>query len=147
MEVEIHYIARDGRRFTDPLLCEDYEKQLDFPSGTVGRAKKDLHELGENKFVSGLLCVHKDGSNYWYNYTTMEVSHWLEDCLNIHEKPQWVKMTIADVLDKLNNFEDDVLCEYNFIYSENYDFSSSPFGVCFMRNPMIWEKRKMNTGK
>ena len=36
MEIDITYKAKDGMEFSDPYLCEQYEKNLDKAPGTVG---------------------------------------------------------------------------------------------------------------
>ena len=45
MEIDtIIYKAKDGRTFTDPLKCEEYEKNLGAINGSIGELVKILEE-------------------------------------------------------------------------------------------------------
>lgn len=45
MEIDtIIYKAKDGRTFTDPLKCEEYEKHLGVINGSIGELVKILEE-------------------------------------------------------------------------------------------------------
>lgn len=52
MEVAtIIYKAKDGRTFTDPLKCEEYEKNLGVIPGTIGELVKILEEKNPDYLV------------------------------------------------------------------------------------------------
>ena len=70
MDINVIYTAKDGRRFNDQSECEAYEKRLGTEPGTVGRARIDLKELGENTYVSGLLKVRHEGGSHYRAYMT-----------------------------------------------------------------------------
>jgi len=65
MDIDITYTAKDGRRFSDPYECEEYEKRLGTEPGTVGRARIDLGELGEKMYVFGILKVRHDNVSHY----------------------------------------------------------------------------------
>ena len=52
MEIDtIIYKAKDGRTFTDPLKCEEYEKNLGVIPGTIGELVKILEEKNPDHLV------------------------------------------------------------------------------------------------
>ena len=146
MNINITYTAKDGRRFNDPYECEEYEKRLGTEAGTVGRARIDLKALGENEYVFGLLKVRHEGGNHYRTYVTRCVDDNLEDYVNVSELDvykRWIRNTIADVLSDMEQFSDDDLCEYEFVYGDHWEFGGEhPFGCCQARNPDLWEEMK-----
>ena len=70
MEIDVVYTAKDGTRFDDPYKCEEYEKRLGTQPGTVGRARIDLKDIGEQKYVFGLLKVRHEGGSHYRAYMT-----------------------------------------------------------------------------
>ena len=52
MEIDtIIYKAKDGRTFTDPLKCEEYEKHLGVINGSIGELVKILEEKNPDYLV------------------------------------------------------------------------------------------------
>lgn len=142
MDIINYYIAKDGTRFEDPLECQDYERKLDHPNGTVGRAKIDLAELGKQKFVHGTLKVHhiKTGKRGYHLYCTRRVDSILKNYVNLEEldgNKLWITSTFADVLKDLDRYDDDDLCEYDFIYSDEKNFDI--IGLCRTENSRLWD--------
>lgn len=146
MDINITYTAKDGRRFNDPYECEEYEKRLGTEPGTVGRARIDLKALGENEYVHGLLKVRHEGISHYRIYVVRCVDDMLEDYVTVSEldvDKRWIRNTIADVLSDMEQFSDDDLCEYEFIYCDHWEFGGEhPFGCCRTSNPELWEEMK-----
>jgi hypothetical protein len=143
MDINVIYTAKDGRRFHDPYECEEYEKRLGTEPGTVGRARIDLKELGEDKYVFGILKVRHEGSNHYRTYVTRCVDEKLEDYVNVSSldvDKRWIRSTIGEVLRDMEQYSDDDLCEYEFLYCDHLEFGEHPFGCCRTSNPELWEE-------
>lgn len=138
--MELEYIARDGKRFNDPLLCQDYERSLGPAFGTVARAKIDIKGMGEQRFINGLLKVYHINKCHFYGFTTHCIDKHLENYVNpenLEENKRYLSQTFADVLAALNKFDDEDLCEYEFIYSDNRQFND--FACCRTSNNQLWD--------
>ena len=146
MDIDVVYKAKDGRRFNDPFECEAYEKRLGTEEGTVARARIDLKELGENTYVFGMLKVRHEGINNYRTYVVRCLDDKLEDYVNVSSldvDKRWIRNTIADVLHDMEQYSDDDLCEYEFIYGEHWEFGGkNPFGCIRTNNPKLWEEMK-----
>ena len=144
MDINITYTAKDGRRFNDPYECEKYEKRLGTKAGTVGRARIDLKELGEDRYVFGMLKVRHEDVNHYRTYVTRCVDEKLEDYVNVSNldvDKRWIRSTIADVLRDMERFSDDDLCEYEFIYCDHWEFGGEhTFGCCRTHNQELWDE-------
>ena len=144
MEINVVYTAKDGTRFDDPYKCEEYEKRLGTQPGTAGRARIDLKDIGEQKYVFGILKVRHEGSNYYRTYVTRCVDDKLEDYVNVSNldmDKRWIRNTISDVLYDLEQFNDDDLCEYEFLYCDHWEFGGEhPFGCTRTYNQKLWEE-------
>ena len=144
MDINVIYTAKDGRRFSDPFECEEYEKRLGTRPGTVARARIDLKELGEDKYVFGMLKVRHDDVNHYRTYVTRSVDEKLEDYVNVSEldvDKRWIRNTMSDVLRDMEQFGGDDLCEYEFLYCDHWEFGGEhPFGCCRTYNPTLWEE-------
>jgi hypothetical protein len=54
---------------------------------------------------------------------------------------RWIRSTIADVLRDMEEFNDDDLCEYEFLYCDHWEFGGEhPFGCCRTYNPKLWDE-------
>ena len=144
MDINVVYTAKDGRRFSDPFECEEYEKRLGTQPGTVGRARIDLKALGEKMYVFGILKVRHDDCNHYRTYVTRCVDEKLEDYVNVSEldaDKRWIVSNIGNVLSDMEEFNDDDLCEYEFLYCDHWDFGSGqPCGCIRTINQELWEK-------
>ena len=149
MDINVIYTAKDGTRFDDPYKCEEYEKRLGTEPGTVGRARIDLKAFGENTYVFGMLKVRHENTNFYRTYVTQCIDSKLEDYVNVSELDvdrRWITATIGDVLHAMEEFNDDDLCEYEFIYCDHWDFGGGhPFGCTRTHNPELWEEMKKDT--
>ena len=144
MDINITYTAKDGRRFNDPYECEAYEKRLGTEPGTVARARIDLKELGEDKYVFGLLKVRHEVVTNYRSYVTRCVDKKLEDYVNVSEldvDKRWIRSTIGEVLRDMERYNDDDICEYEFLYCDHWEFGGEhQFGCCRTYNPELWEE-------
>ncbi len=143
MDIDITYTAKDGRRFSDPYECEAYEKRLGSEPGTVGRARIDLKELGEDRYVFGMLKVRHDDVNRYSTYVTRCVDEKLEDYVTVSTldvDKRWIRSTIADVLRDMEQFCDDDLCEYEFLYCDHWEFNKHTFGCIRTHNQELWDE-------
>ena len=143
MDIDITYTAKDGRRFSDPYECEAYEKRLGTEAGTVGRARIDLKELGENKYVFGLLKVRHECVTNYRTYVTRCVDEKLEDYVTVSTldvDKRWIRNTISDVLHDMEQYNDDDLCEYEFIYCDHWEFNKHTFGCTRTSNQKLWDE-------
>ena len=60
---------------------------------------------------------------------------------NLDVDKRWIRNTIGDVLRDMEQFDDDDLCEYEFLYCDHWEFGGEhPFGCCRTHNPKLWEK-------
>lgn len=146
MDINVIYTAKDGRRFNDPFECEEYEKRLGTEAGTVARARIDLKALGENTYVFGLLKVRHEGGNYYRTYVVRCLDDKLEDYVTVSEldvDKRWIRNTISDVLRDMEQFCDNDLCEYEFLYCDHWEFGGGhPFGCFRTNNPTLWNEMK-----
>jgi len=144
MDIDITYTAKDGRRFSDPYKCEEYEKRLGTEAGTVGRARIDLKELGEDRYVFGMLKVRHEGVTNYRTYVTRCVDEKLEDYVtvsNLDVDKRWIRSTVADVLRDMEQYSDDDPCEYEFLYCDHWEFGGKhPFGCTRTSNQELWDE-------
>ena len=110
----------------------------------MGRARIDLKALGDHNYVFGLLKVRHEDVNHYYTYVTRCVDEMLEDYVtvsNLDVDKRWIRNTISDVLYDMEQFPKDDLCEYEFLYCDNWEFNSGhPFGCCRTHNSKLWEE-------
>lgn len=146
MDIDVVYKAKDGRRFSDPFECEEYEKRLGTEPGTVGRARIDLKALGEDRYAFGLLKVRHENANYYRTYVVQCIDDKLEDYVNVSDldvDKRWVRNTIGDVLRDMEHFNDDDICEYEFIYCDHWEFGGEhPFCCYRSYNQKFWEESR-----
>ena len=144
MDINITYTAKDGRKFSDPYECEEYEKRLGPEAGTVARTRIDLKAIGEKKYVFGMLKVRHEGINNYRTYITRCIDDKLEDYVNVSDldvDKRWIRNTMEDVLNDMEQFADDDLCEYEFIYCDHWEFGGEhSFGCCRSINNRLWDE-------
>ena len=144
MDINITYTAKDGRQFHDPYECEEYEKRLGTEPGRVARARIDMKALGENRYVFGLLKVRHKDVNHYLTYVVRCLDDKLEDYANVSDldvDKRWIRNTISDVLHDMEKFNDDDLCEYEFLYCNHWSFGGEhPFGCTRTHNQKLWDE-------
>ncbi len=142
MTTEVIYTARDGKKFSDKKECEDYEKRLGTEPGTVARARIDLKELGEDRYVSGILKVRHDGITDFLCCKEQCLDNILKDYVDVNEldmDKRWIRYTVSDVLRHMEKYNGNYLCEYEFLYfnSQNTDLEKAD-GYAATRNMALW---------
>ena len=74
MEIDtIIYKAKDGRTFTDPLKCEEYEKHLGVINGSIGELVKILEEKNPDHQVCLMVM--------WWDKEKKQIQ--MEPCLSV----------------------------------------------------------------
>ena len=146
MDINVIYTAKDGRKFNDPYKCEEYEKRLGTETGTVALARIDLKALGENRYVFGILKVRHNDVNHYRTYVVRCVDDKLEDYVTVSEldvDKRWIRNTVADVLRDMEQFSDNDLCEYEFLFCDHWEFGGEhPFGCTRTNNQELWDEMK-----
>lgn len=145
MEIDtIFYKAKDGRIFTDPLECEEYEKTIDIVKGSAAHVIQILGELRPETYVHGIVyLVTPDGKKYTRMCATVCCDRRLEPFVNVADlsiEQRYVTNTVADVLMFLKQFDKDSKVTYLLTYDDDIKFSSP--GIVFFRNDEIWDKKK-----
>lgn len=122
------YIAKDGRRFRDPLECEDYEKTLDIINGSVGDLIRTLEEYDPYTYIFGTVLIkgaEGKGSTI-YTRCTVNVDYLLEDYVNVENLSDVKRNCIAtmgELADSLKKNEDkDAPCQYFIVFCNNLQF-------------------------
>lgn len=126
MEIDsIFYKAKDGRIFTDPLECEQYEKTIGIVSGSIADMLRHVKENADDaKYVSGAVYYRwPDGSKTFHKIITMCIDDKLESFVNVkdlREEQRYVAMTMEDFLAYYSK-EDmrDFPCQYLLSFSDD----------------------------
>lgn len=141
MEIDMTYIAKDGRRFRDPLQCEDYEKSLGILPGSVGDLKRRLSLLPQDDYVWALVVV-RDKANDRYAYyqaVTQCIDEQLEDYVNVEslsEEKRYKLYTVREFSMMLENQNQDAACQYMLFHSPQ--FQGTNVSACANHNPDVW---------
>lgn len=146
--MELEYIANDGTRFSDPLLCQDYENNLKLRPGTVLRAKHDLSKLDPDYFIHGTLKVFHNSKSNYYLFATRCIDSELENYVNpefLDEDKRYVSQRLSEVLTVLDRYDDEDECEYDILYADNRQFNN--FFNTKTHNPDFWKLVNMNQKK
>lgn len=143
MEVEtIIYKAKDGRRFYDPLECEQYEKTLGVINNSVGNLVQLLEEKDPNKYIFGLVLI-KNSDGYSVNMrATFCVDEKLEDYVNPNEltkEQRYFIYTIGDLLNSLRKQDQDAPCQWWIVYSDDIAMKMRAMMANF--NSECWPKQ------
>jgi hypothetical protein len=148
MEAEIIYYAKDGRRFLDPLKCEEYERTLGLQPGTWGYAREWLRALGEGMYLNGYIAVRHEGRNAWHHMITTSLDDYLCDYVNVDEltdDKRWTAITIGEMIKYLDaRYNDDDECIYLLTYCKQKDFKCD-FGATEQQNQNFWENSKKDS--
>ena len=146
MEVDtIYYRAKDGKLFTDPLECENYEKKLGVIPGSVADIISYLNEQCKpESYLHGLVYVlEPDGSKSLYQCTTVCVANKLDSFVNIENlntDQLFIATKVKDVIEWLGRCDKDCPVHYFLCYSKNIDMSDC--GVITLYNPKVWKQTK-----
>ena len=146
MEVDtIYYRAKDGKLFTDPLECENYEKKLGVIPGSVADIISYLNEQCKpESYLHGLVYVlEPDGSKSLYQCTTVCVANKLDSFVNIENldiNQLFMATKVKEVIEWLGRYDKDCPVHYFLCYSKNIDMSNC--GVITLSNPKVWKQTK-----
>lgn len=146
MEIaEIYYKAKDGRIFTDPLKCEEYEAKLGIIGGSVGELINELEKHAKPEaYVNGMVMVRKaDGTGSMYTRCTVCIDDMLEDYVNVEnlsKEQRYESATVGGLLSELKEVDKDLPCQYFLIWSKNIDMEG--FGIVANYNKKAWNKDK-----
>lgn len=144
MEVaEIFYKAKDGKLFTDPLKCEEYEKTIGILRGSVAELVYSLETAAKpDEYISGIILVRKpDGGVNTYVLSTACIDDKLENYVNVEDLPKenrYVSATVDGLIRDLKKKNQDLPCQYLLIWSKNIDFSG--YGILMNYNRDAWPK-------
>lgn len=148
MEIDtIYYKAKDGRIFTDPLECEQYEKTIGIVSGSIADMLRHIKEnVGDCKYVSGAVYYRwPDGRKTFNDITTMCIDDKLESFVNVkdlQEEQRYIAMSVEGFIayydkEKMRDFP----CQYLLSFSN--DLSCHIVTVMANGiNPNVWEKKE-----
>lgn len=104
MEVEqIIYKAKDGRLFTDPLACEEYEKKLGIIPGTIGELVSILEKERNQEHQVSIMIMYfdKEKGVQLLPYISFQISDDEDDPLSF-EKDKIAKVgSVVKALKKL----------------------------------------------
>ena len=59
---------------------------------------------------------------------------------NLDVDKRWIRSTIGEVLRDMEEYNDDDLCEYEFLYCDHWEFNKHTFGCFRTSNPELWEE-------
>ncbi len=142
MEIaEIYYKAKDGRIFTDPLKCEDYEKTLGIVPGSVGQLVSELEKLDQNYYIFGIILIKDGDKQIIFTRHTACVDYLLEDYVNIDnltQEQRYDTAQIGELVKALKKENQDLPCQFFIIFSENIDLRRP--GMMANHNPKAWNK-------
>lgn len=128
MEIDITYKAKDGMEFSDPYLCEQYEKNLDKAPGTVGYFLGRLDQFKETDFFTGtIIYKEKDQPASFYTRTNIDFSDLYEGEIvtqAMKEAQMRVTNTIADVRRHFEKIDLSTPCGGTCIISKDHGISS-----------------------
>ena len=142
MEAEVTYIAKDGRRFKDALLCQEYEKSLGVIPNSVADVILQLEKHDVKEFVFGIVIVRDRSTGVCSIYTrhTSCCDDVLEDYVNvtdIMEEKRYMTATVGELIETLRKEDKDDYAQYLIVYAKDRQFHSP--GIMASHNPMIWK--------
>lgn len=143
----IIYKAKDGRTFTDPLACEEYEKTLGVIPGSVGDLIQELEKRNPNDYIFGIVFIKgNDKNNILLIRITICLDGILEDYVNLEnltEEQRYLSETIGVFLRTLRKMDKDAPCQWWIIHSK--DISLKGAGMMANYNEKCWAKQNIKT--
>lgn len=144
MEVEAKYIAKDGRRFDDPIECQEYEKKLGVLKGSVGEFVCTFGKVPADNYVMALILIKEDGKKKLFAFFTLNVTDMLEDFVNpenLTEEQRYYSQTVGDMLSVMKKHDQDAPCEFMIFWSDTKDMRNC--GIASSHNSKVWEKKEV----
>ena len=141
----IYYKAKDGRIFTDPLECEEYEKTIDIVKGSAADFIRYLEKVYKPEtYVSGIVYLRTpDGKKNIMTCHTFCCDVQLATFVNVDDlapEQRYIITTIEDVIRFLKKFDKDSPVQYMLAFADDVDFTRP--GVMAMCNDKVWDKKK-----
>ena len=143
MEIDtIYYKAKDGRLFTDPLKCEEYEKTLGIVAGTVAALIVELEKIAKPKsYIDAIIYVKRpDGQKTIYTPHTHCVDDQLESFVNVKDLTQeqrYEYTTMDHLIEFLRQLDKDSQVQYMIVWSDDIDFNRP--GIMANHNRDVWK--------
>lgn len=148
MEIDsIFYKAKDGRIFTDPLACEEYEKTIGIVKGSVGAMLLDVEKhMPEKKgYVAGLVQV-KDGEGVklWI-YAIYCIDDRLESFVNVNNlqpEQRYVSTTVEKLFEDFKDVDHDNPCQYMLLLSTGFNARDCEMWTIANWNQKAWSVKE-----
>ena len=142
MEIDtIYYKAKDGKIFTDPLECENYEKTIGILDGSVGQLIQTLEEIPKERFCNAVLITrNKEGKRSIYSFQTVDCSDKLELFANpesLTEEQRYLSETIGGMIKLLKKLDKDDMCQYMLFHAATREFKNC--GAMANLNNEVWK--------
>lgn len=147
MEAEVTYVAKDGRRFSDALQCEEYERTIGVIPNTVADVILELDKRDENEYIFGIVLVRhrNDGSASIYTRFTGCVDDKLESFVNLSDiitEQRYITATFGELKNALRKEDKDDWAQYMIVFSSNLEFERP--GIMASHNPLAWKDNASN---
>jgi hypothetical protein len=137
----IYYKAKDGRLFTDPLKCEEYEKTIGILHGSVGELIANLEKLDPDTYIFGTVYIkHKDGTKTTYCRCTICVDDKLDSFVNVKdltEEQRFIISTVKELIHALKEEDKDNMQQHTIVFSK--DINLKKVGIMSSYNPDVWD--------
>lgn len=114
MEAEVTYIAKDGRRFTDALQCEEYEKTIGIVPGSVADFIRNLRELPSENYISGSIMVQTniDTGTSFQNFVSSSMDEDDDESDPLFSEKS-ITTTVSEAIERLSKlYKPDAPCQY-----------------------------------
>lgn len=150
MEIDsIFYRAKDGRIFTDPLTCEEYEKTIGILKGSIGALLLDIenHVPDRKGYVSGVVQAKDGETTKVWNYVIRCIDDQLEDFVNVkdlREEQRYVASTIEGMFNDFKDVDHDLPCQYMLLLSTRLDMNGKGGDLWTIANwnPKAWNAKE-----
>ena len=128
MEVNIEYKAKDGKVFTDPYLCETYEKSLDKMPGTLGSFLDTLEEFKKTDYFCGIVYYREDDkvqtlAAYSIDFSDIYEGEIVTEAMK--EAQRRVSLKVGNVLDYFKDKDKSIPCCGSFVISSDIKMNNS----------------------
>ena len=144
MEIDtIYYRAKDGKIFTDPLKCEDYENTIGILPGSVGSLISELEKWDTDTYIHGVVYIkRKDGVKSVYCRYTVCVDDMLESFVNVRDltkEQRYLVSTAGELAQALKKENKDDPEQHTIVFSK--DVEMKDVGIMANYNPKVWDDK------
>lgn len=141
MEVNIEYKAKDGKVFSDPYLCESYEKVLEKEPGTLGQLLQAFKQFKETDYFSGIIYYRENGNTESLVACTVDFSDLYEGELvtqAMKDAQNRVRITVGKILNFFKDKDYSIPCSGSFLISPNMNLSG--YTIIHLSNNKVFEQ-------